>query len=67
MIISACPNYDDCTFSSIKEMPVVLIQELEIYFRIDATGIERCLEEGMSIREIKDLCRALGKSPPTIH
>ena len=57
MDIGPCITHDDVVFEHVEDMPVSLIQELEIYFRIDEGGIARCLEEGMTVREIKALCR----------
>ena len=56
-MITHVSSYDDVVFNSVEDMPQHLIQELEIYFRISVEGIERCLEEHLSVSEIKQLCR----------
>lgn len=50
-------THDDDRFERVEDMPAYLVGELEIYFRIDASGIQRCLDEGYSVAEIRQLCR----------
>lgn len=50
-------THNEDRFKRVKDMPTHLIQELEIYFQIDTSGVQRCLDEGYSVAEIKQLCR----------
>lgn len=56
-MLSPAQSYDDEHYEHVEDMPPVLIAELEIYFCIDASGIQRCLDEGFSVAEIKQICR----------
>lgn len=66
MIISPCNTHDDDRFERVEDMPAYLVGELEIYFQIDVSGIQRCLDEGYSVAEIKQLCRDT-HSHKTLH
>lgn len=68
MAIQPIQSHDSTVFDSVESMPTALIQELEIYFKISVEGIARCLEEGMTIAEIKEHCRSIhARQKATLH
>lgn len=68
MAIQPTQSFDSTVFDSVESMPATLIQELEIYYKISEEGIARCLEEKMSVAEIKDLCRSIhARRASTLH